>query len=94
LLAASGLLNDLNETRLQLLNDWNVVGEDTHVTRLCGDVDLDTIAIGNSASACHHFNHFPSHPHMMHILPISPHPHRRLCNDFGCSGGTYTSCDL
>jgi hypothetical protein len=44
LLAASRLLDNLNETRLQLLDDGNVVGEDTHVAGLCGNVDLDTVA--------------------------------------------------
>jgi hypothetical protein len=43
LLRASGLLDNLNQTRLQLLNGRNVVGEDTHLSRLGGDVDLDDI---------------------------------------------------
>lgn len=41
-LLGTALLHDLNQTRLQLLNRGNVVGEDTHLTSLGGDVDLDT----------------------------------------------------
>lgn len=41
LLVGTTLLNDLNKTRLQLLNGRNVVGEDTHFSGLGGDVDLD-----------------------------------------------------
>jgi hypothetical protein len=41
LLVGTTLLNDLNETGLQLLNGGNVVGEDTHFSGLGGDVDLD-----------------------------------------------------
>lgn len=43
LLGATGLLNNLNHTRLQLLNRGNVVGENTHLARLRGDVDLDDL---------------------------------------------------
>lgn len=43
LLAATALLNDLDQTGLQLLDGGNVVGEDTHVTRLGGQVDLNDI---------------------------------------------------
>ena len=43
LLGAAGLLNNLNQTRLQLLNRGNVVGEDTHLAGLRGDVDLDDL---------------------------------------------------
>ena len=43
LLAAAGLLNDLNQARLQLLDRRNVVGEDTHLSGLGGHVDLDDI---------------------------------------------------
>lgn len=42
LLAAGGLLDNLNEAGSQLLNRGNVAGEDTHVTSLGGNVDLDT----------------------------------------------------
>lgn len=42
LLAGAALLHNLNETGLELLNGGNVVGEDTHLTGLSGDVDLDT----------------------------------------------------
>lgn len=41
LLVAAGLLDDLDQTGLQLLNGSNVVGENTHVTGLGGKVDLD-----------------------------------------------------
>lgn len=41
LLAPTGLLNDLDKTRLQLLDGRNVLGEDAHLARLSGDVDLD-----------------------------------------------------
>ena len=50
LLGATGLLVDLNQTGLQLLNGWNVVGENTHLSGLGGDVDLDTIDKGNAIS--------------------------------------------
>ena len=40
LLASSLLFNNLHKTRLQLLNRWDVAGEDTHFSRLGGDVDL------------------------------------------------------
>lgn len=43
LLAATGLLNDFDKAGLQLLNGWNVAGEDTHLAGLGGDVDLDAI---------------------------------------------------
>jgi hypothetical protein len=43
LLVGAGLLDDLNKTRLQLLDGSNVVGEDTHLTGLGGKVDLDDI---------------------------------------------------
>ncbi len=43
LLAASALLNDFDKTGLQLLDGGNVVGEDTHLSGLGGDVDLDDI---------------------------------------------------
>lgn len=43
LLDTAVLLNNLNDTRLQLLNGRNVVGEDTHHTSSSGDVDLDAV---------------------------------------------------
>lgn len=43
LLAATALLDDLNQTGLQLLDGGDVVGEDTHVSRLGGQIDLDDI---------------------------------------------------
>lgn len=43
LLASAALLNDLNETGLQLLNGGNVVGKDTHLARFRWDVDLNDI---------------------------------------------------
>ena len=43
LLAAGGLLDNLNETGSQLLNGGNVAGEDTHVTSLGGNVDLNAV---------------------------------------------------
>lgn len=42
-LGAAVLLDDLDDTGLELLNGGNVVGEDTHLTRLGGDVDLDDV---------------------------------------------------
>lgn len=50
LLAAARLLDDLNETRLQLLDGWNVVGENTHLSGLGWDVDLHTVL--SSVSFC------------------------------------------
>ena len=44
LLGATALLNDFNKTGLQLFDGGNVVGEDTHLTGLGGNVDLDTIS--------------------------------------------------
>lgn len=41
LLAAAALLNDLDKSGLQLLDGGDVVGEDTHLSGLCGEVDLD-----------------------------------------------------
>ena len=43
LLAGTGLLDDLNETRLELLDGGNVVGEDTHLTGLGGNVHLNAV---------------------------------------------------
>lgn len=43
LLSTAGLLHNLDETGLELLNRRNVVGEDTHLTRLGRDVDLDDV---------------------------------------------------
>lgn len=44
LLAATALLDDLDETRLQLLDAGDVVRQNTHLTGLRGDVDLDTVS--------------------------------------------------
>lgn len=49
LLAGTALLHDLNETGLELLDGGNVVGKDTHLTGLGGDVDLDTVVEKPSA---------------------------------------------
>lgn len=43
LLAAAALLNDLDESGLQLLDGRHVVGQDTHLTGFRGEVDLDTV---------------------------------------------------
>lgn len=43
LLVGTALINDLDKAGLQLLNGGDVVGEDTHLTGLGGDVDLDTV---------------------------------------------------
>lgn len=51
LLAATLLLNDLNQTGLQLLNRGNVVGQNTHLTSLCGEVNLDTVRQSKSVIA-------------------------------------------
>jgi hypothetical protein len=40
LFAAAALLNDLDEAGLQLLNGGDVLGEDTHLSGLGGNVDL------------------------------------------------------
>jgi len=42
LLAAATFFNDLDQTRLQLFNGWNVVRQDTHLARFRRDVDLNT----------------------------------------------------
>lgn len=49
LLAGTAFLHDLNETGLKLLDGGNVVGKDTHLTGLSGDVDLDTVVEKPSA---------------------------------------------
>ncbi len=46
LLGGSGLLNDLDESWLELLDGWNVVGEDTHLSGVGGDVDLNDVLGG------------------------------------------------
>lgn len=43
LLGAAALLNNLNNTRLELLNGRNMVGQDTHLTRSSRDVDLNDV---------------------------------------------------
>jgi len=43
LLATTALLNNLHKSWLQLLNGWNVVGENTHLSGLGWNVDLDDI---------------------------------------------------
>lgn len=43
LLGTTSLLNNLNEAGLELLDRRNVVGENTHLTGLGGDVDLNDI---------------------------------------------------
>ncbi len=43
LLAAAALLDNFDQTRLQLLDRRNVVGQDAHLTGLGRDVDLDHI---------------------------------------------------
>ncbi len=42
LLAGTALLHDFDKAGLELLDGGNVVGEDTHLSGLSGDVDLDT----------------------------------------------------
>lgn len=42
-LLGTTLLDDLDQTGLQLLNRGDVVREDTHIARLGGDVDLDDV---------------------------------------------------
>jgi hypothetical protein len=51
LLAAGGLLDNLNETGSQLLDGGNVAGEDTHVTSLGGNVDLNTVGSASQSSS-------------------------------------------
>jgi hypothetical protein len=45
-LLAAGLLDDLDHSWLELLDGWDHVGEDTHLSGLSGDVDLDDILGG------------------------------------------------
>jgi hypothetical protein len=76
-LLAAGLLNDLDQTGLELLNRGNVVGEDTHLTRLGGDVDLDDILglVDGLQSACAAISfgsiNWPSTAFRDHPLPLS-----------------------
>lgn len=46
LLGGSGLLDHLDQSWLKLLNGWDVVGEDTHLSGVGGNVDLDDILGG------------------------------------------------
>jgi hypothetical protein len=57
LLAGTALLEDLNETGLELLDGGNVVGEDTHLTGGGGEVDLGTVI----AKAGQYFGKGPRH---------------------------------
>lgn len=43
-LIASALLDNLHEAGSQLLDRRDVVGENTHITRFSGDVDLDAMS--------------------------------------------------
>jgi hypothetical protein len=43
LLGAAALLNHLDDTGLQLLDRGNVLGKNTHLAGLSGEVDLDDI---------------------------------------------------
>lgn len=43
LFAATALLNNLDESGLQLFDRWNVICKHTHFARLSGNVDLDYI---------------------------------------------------
>jgi len=45
LLASTGLLDDLNQSRLQLFDGGNGVGENTHLSGLGGDIDLHTVRL-------------------------------------------------
>lgn len=49
LLGGAALLEDLDETGLELLDGGNVVGEDTHLTGGGGNVDLGTVIVGGSS---------------------------------------------
>lgn len=49
LLASAALLQNLNETGLELLDGGDVVGENTHLTSFGGDVDLDTVVVEESS---------------------------------------------
>lgn len=49
LLASAAFLQNLNETGLELLDGGDVVGKNTHLTSLGGDVDLDTVVVGKSS---------------------------------------------
>lgn len=46
LLATGALLNDLDQSRLELLDRRDVVGEEAHLSGLGGDVDLDDVVGG------------------------------------------------
>jgi hypothetical protein len=45
-LLAARILNNLNQTRLELLNRRDVVRKDTHLSGFRGDVDLDNVLGG------------------------------------------------
>lgn len=49
LFAATTLLNDLDQTGLQLFDRRDVLCEDTHFSGLGGNVNLDTVAVEASA---------------------------------------------
>ena len=46
LLGGALLLDDLDQSWLELLDGWDVVGEDTHLAGIGSDVDLDDILGG------------------------------------------------
>lgn len=51
MLAPPTFFYDLNKSRLQLLNGWNVVCKDTHFAGLGGYVDLNTdLTLGSALS--------------------------------------------
>ena len=43
LFATAALLNNLNQSRLQLFNRRNMVGQNAHLAGLCRDVDLNAV---------------------------------------------------
>lgn len=54
MLAPATFFYDLNQSRLQLLNGWDVICKDTHLAGLGGYVDLNTdLSLGSAPSHAH-----------------------------------------
>lgn len=53
LLASTTFFNDLDQTRLQLLNRRDMVGQNTHLARLGGYIDLNAEVRIESAYIAH-----------------------------------------
>ena len=53
LLGAPCGFNDFHNARSQSFNGGDMVGQDTHVTSFCGDVDLNDVFVGDNCLMQH-----------------------------------------